>query len=149
KARATRATRATSKAKKLADTRAAFDAQYPDIAPFLHEAQRWAGAGFLDEMQVKLNQYGALTEPQVAAVRRVAAKVAERREEKGQEREAARQTVDLSPIRAMFEAARESGHKAPIYRAAGLVISRAPDHGRNPGALYVKTEDDEYLGKIL
>jgi hypothetical protein len=47
------------------------------------------------------------------------------------------------------ETARNSGHKKPIYRAAGLVISRAPDHGKNPGALYVKTEEDEYLGKIL
>jgi hypothetical protein len=50
----------------------------------------------------------------------------------------------------MFETARNSGHKKPIYRAAGLVISRASDHGKNPGALYVKTaEGDEYLGKII
>ena len=77
------------------------------------------------------------------------AKVEASRAARETERGAAKQAVDLSPIRAMFEKARETGHKEPTYRAAGLVISRAPDHGRNPGALYVKTENDDYLGKIL
>jgi len=49
----------------------------------------------------------------------------------------------------MFEHAVSKGHKRPIYRGAGLVITRAPDTGNNPGALYIKTENDEYLGKLL
>jgi hypothetical protein len=58
-------------------------------------------------------------------------------------------TVDLTAIRTMFEKAVHSGAKRPVYRASGLVINRAPDNGKNPGALYVKTVEDEYLGKIL
>jgi hypothetical protein len=85
----------------------------------------------------------------VAAARKMMATVEAKRTERAAEREATTQTVDLTPIRTMFESARESGYKLPIYRAAGLIINRAPDHGKNPGALYVKTEDGDYLGKIL
>jgi hypothetical protein len=136
-----------SKTKKLADTRAAFEEGHPGLAHTLVGMRDWNT--FAGEMVDKLDQYGSLTEPQVAAVNRMLAKIAATRAAKQAERQAASQTVDLSPIRAMFEAARASGHKTPVYRAAGLVISRAPDYGKNPGALYVKTEDDEYLGKIL
>jgi hypothetical protein len=83
------------------------------------------------------------------AVRNMMAKCAAKRAERAVEREANKQTIDLQPIRAMFETARNSGYKLPIYRTAGLVISRASDTGRNPGALYVKTEAGDYLGKIL
>jgi hypothetical protein len=139
--------KATSKARKLAEAQTAFNEQHPGIAEFLAKAT-WST--FAQELAGKLAQYGSLTEPQVAAVRNMMAKVESKRAERAVEREANKQTVDLAPIRAMFESARASGHKKPIYRAAGLVISRAPDGGKNPGALYVKTvEGDEYLGKIL
>jgi hypothetical protein len=60
------------------------------------------------------------------------------------------QTVDLSPIRKMFEAAVASGLKRPAYRALGLKITLAPATGVNAGALYVVTEtDDTYQGKIV
>jgi hypothetical protein len=101
------------------------------------------------ELCGKIAQYGALTEPQVGAVRRMMAKIAQRRAERAAERHSGNSEVDLAPIRTMFETARGNGHKKPIYRAAGLIISRAPDHGRNPGALYVTDEADNYLGKIL
>jgi len=85
------------------------------------------------------------TENQVAAARRMVAKIEANRAA----RVANAPSVDLQPIRDMFEAALANGHKRPTYRAEGLVINRAPDHGRNPGALYVKTEDGDYLGKVL
>jgi hypothetical protein len=141
-----RVKRVESKTKRLADTRSAFDEQYPDVAPFLQTAS-WSP--FAVDLYSKLSQYGALTEAQVSAVRRMAEKCAERRQEKTAERNSGTATVDLSPIRTMFETARGNGHRRPIYRAAGLVLTRAPDHGKNPGALYVTTEADEYLGKIL
>jgi hypothetical protein len=137
---------AARKANKLAETRAAFDAQNPGVGEFLAKAT-WSN--FAQELSGKLAQYGALTEPQLRAVQSMMANCAAKRAERAVERETNKQTVDLAPIRAMFENARASGHKKPIYRAAGLVISRAPDTGKNPGALYVKTEADEYLGKIL
>jgi hypothetical protein len=79
----------------------------------------------------------------------MATKCAERQAQRAAERQSGNAEIDLTPIRTMFETARGNGHKKPIYRAAGLIISRAPDHGRNPGALYVTDEADNYLGKIL
>ncbi len=58
-------------------------------------------------------------------------------------------SVDLSTIQAMFMSAHNKGLKAPKYRANGLILSMAPLTGKNPGAIYVKTEDtDLYLGKV-
>lgn len=56
--------------------------------------------------------------------------------------------VDVSRIEALFDAARSNGLKRLKFRAEGLTISPAPAHGSNPGALYVKDVNDEYLGKI-
>lgn len=137
---------AVRKLNKLADTRAAFEQQNPGTAEFLAQAT-WSP--FAQELSGKLAQYGSLTEPQLRAVQSMMAKVETRRAERVLVDRLARQTVDLAAIRAMFETARGNGYKKPVYRAAGLVITRAPDTGKNPGALYVKTETDEYLGKIL
>lgn len=91
-----------------------------------------------------------LSPNQIAACERMLAKIAARREAKEAEKAAApKHTVNLQPIRDMFEAALANGHKRPVYRAEGLVINRAPDHGSNPGALYVKNERDIYGGKVL
>jgi len=112
------------------------------------------GDGFMLSMEEAIGRWGALTPNQLAAVERQMARAAERR----QERAAGGQTVDLSSVRAMFEAAKAAalklpgaiGRKPPVYRAEGLKISMAPDRGRNPGALYVvRIADDEYLGKIV
>ena len=138
---------ASSKAQRLREDRAAFDGQYPGLATFLAESASWSQ--FAAELFEKLSQYGSLTEGQVGAVQRMQAKCAERRAVREAEWVAGSATVDLAPIRSMFEKARGNGYQQPIYRAAGLVISRAPDHGRNPGALYVTNEAGDYLGKIL
>jgi hypothetical protein len=49
----------------------------------------------------------------------------------------------------MFAHARDKGYKRPIYRAEGLKISLAPATGANAGALYVKTDEDQYIGKVV
>lgn len=90
-----------------------------------------------------------LSEKQVAACRRMLAKIEERNRGRDEERKTSQVSVDLGPIRAMFETAVQNGYKKPTYRAEGLVINRAPDTGNNPGALYVKDEAGEYVGKIL
>lgn len=57
--------------------------------------------------------------------------------------------ADLSRIREMFNAALESGHKKPVYRAEGLKITLAGQSSRNAGCLYVvEIADDAYQGKV-
>jgi hypothetical protein len=63
----------------------------------------------------------------------------------GREVETAEITVDA--IVTAFEAARANGIKRPKLRLATFVFSRAPDHGNNAGAIYVK-QSGEYLGKV-
>ncbi len=139
--------RVESKTQNLTNARKAFDTENSGVAEFLVKASGWST--FAASLVESLNQYGSLTEPQLQAVHSMQAKVEAANTKRSAEREAAKQEVDLSPIRAMFESAVKSGYKRPTYRAAGLVINRAPDSGRNPGALYVKdAETDEYLGKI-
>jgi hypothetical protein len=136
-----------SKAKSLASARELFEQNYPDITPALADFAKWSP--FAADLLTKLNQYGSLTAPQVAAIRNMAAKAALKTAERAREIAAGSAEVDLSPVRAMFETAYSNGYKRPTYRAAGLVITRAPDSGKNPGALYVCDEADNYLGKII
>lgn len=46
-----------------------------------------------------------------------------------------------------------TGHKKPELSIAGYTFKRAPDHGRNKGAIYVTAavagSADDYLGKII
>lgn len=55
-------------------------------------------------------------------------------------------SIDLGNVVAMFSKAHEA-IKTPRFRFEDLVISRAPDHGVNAGALYVKVNGD-YAGKV-
>lgn len=89
-----------------------------------------------------------LTDRQVAAAERMLAEQARDEEDDGTVIEDDEPEVDLSPIRTIFDKAVASGLKRPTYRAEGLVISRAPDTGANPGALYVKSAEGTYLGKV-
>lgn len=90
----------------------------------------------------------AWSEKQVAAIQRTIAKIEASRQRRRQEAEAAAPEFDLAPIREMFDAAGQH-LKRPTYRAEGVVISKAPDHGRNAGVLYIKTTGGEYLGKLV
>ena len=118
---------------------------------------------FAASLVAQFDARGDLSEKQVASARRMIAKCAASRAERTAKRDAASVTVDLSAIRAMFDTAFASGRKRPSYRAEGLALSRAPDHGRNAGAIYVKIprtapagdplnpqldDDSAYQGKI-
>lgn len=87
----------------------------------------------------------AWSERQVAA----AADALDRIEEKRREREEAALKIDLQRILDLFASAAASGYRRPIYRAEGLILSLAPDSGVNAGAIYVKSEDKLYLGKVV
>lgn len=90
------------------------------------------------------NSGKAWSEKQIAAIQGMLVRMEERRAE----RAATATAVDLSPIVQMFDHAKSSGYKRPVYRAEGLKISLAPATGNNAGALYIKTESDEYIGKV-
>jgi hypothetical protein len=58
--------------------------------------------------------------------------------------------VDVSAIGTAFGAARDAGVKAPKLRLGEFMFSRAPDHGKNAGAIYVKGAcRGDYLGKVV
>ncbi len=141
-----RTARVESKARRLEDGKAAFEETYPGLIETLRGMTSWND--FATSLLNGFEEYGSLTEKQIAAAQRMVAKVAATRATKTAEREANTVTVDLTPIRTMFESAVAAGHKKPMYRAEGIVINRAPDHGKNPGCIYVKSEGNEYLGKI-
>lgn len=148
---ATRKSKQARKARKLVEARAAFDEQNPGVGAFLVNASAWSTLA--DDFLAKLRQYGTLTARQVEIISGMKAKVEAGRAARAAERVAEQAksalVVDLAPIRAMFETAVGNGHKKPIYRAEGVIISRAPDTGKNPGALYIKTAAGDYLGKII
>lgn len=62
---------------------------------------------------------------------------------------AAAAAIDISAIATAFAAAYEHGIKRPKLRLDEFQFSRAPDTGRNAGAVYVKhAKTDAYLGKV-
>ena len=103
---------------------------------------------FARSMIEQHNAGKAWSEKQIVAAQNMVEKTRISRERRRQEREANAQSVDLKAIIDLFETAKSSGYKRPIYRAEGIVISLAPINGVNAGALYVKNEDKQYLGKV-
>ena len=103
-------------------------------------------SNFIWSLAQQLFEGRKLSDPQIDAWRRGQAKKAAA----AKANDAAKVTVDLSALRAMFDTAAASGYKKPTYRAEGLVLKLAPMSGSNPGAIYVTAEDEDlYLGKIL
>ena len=55
--------------------------------------------------------------------------------------------INVSAIATAFTAAFSHGIKRPKLRLDTFIFSRAPDHGRNAGSIYV-TESGAYLGRV-
>lgn len=99
-----------------------------------------------------LLKWGSLTDGQINAIRNSMAREAERFEAR-KVIEQRKEAVDITPV---IEAFNRAGNllKAPKLLTEQFRFSRAPDTGKNPGAIYVKgrnTDDGEgaYLGKIF
>lgn len=109
-----------------------------------------ANAGFrlMASLQNKLREYDTLKEADIATVRKYMAEDAARAETRKQEREDAAPVVSLSAIDKLFATATENAVKRPVFRADGITLSKAAATGNNPGALYVKSNDGVYYGKI-
>lgn len=106
---------------------------------------------FATAMRDAVIKYGALTEGQLAAVRRCVARNVARNEQRAAEqvqRETNAPTVNIQPIIDSFNRAMSNKVRSPKLRLDTFKFSRAPDHGSNPGAIYV-TEQEVYLGKIV
>lgn len=109
-----------------------------EILNFLRANQQ---VGFYQSLLAQYQSKGTLSDRQIECVRKGMAP-------KPAAPEAV--AVDLAPIHAMFDRAREAGLKRRAYRAEGLVITPAAATGRNPGSLYVvRADSDQYIGKVL
>jgi hypothetical protein len=142
--RKARKQRKQSAAKRIHDGAAALQEANPGLFEGLLEIQSWNS--FAADLLRQWTTKGNLSEKQIEAANRMLAKIAANKA-KREEAKADAVVVDLTVIREMFEKVYASGYKRPTYRAGDLVISRAPDNGKNAGHLYVKHGDD-YQGKI-
>ncbi len=142
----------------------AFTEQHAAEVTYLRSRQNW---DFAVDLLRKVQQYGSLTEGQLAAVRKAMARDEARTEERKAEaaaREAAAANIDIGKVAAAIETARANGLKRIKLRLGAYVFTPAKDTGRNPGALYVMREDKvadpdhltkpfitrrTYLGKIV
>ena len=95
-------------------------------------------------------EYGTLQDWKVEKAEKMLAKIAEKKEAKKAEREAAAPLVPTEAIQALFDRAPVKLVKKPIFRTTEVTIKQAPATGTNPGALYVHdTDNHDYLGKIV
>lgn len=94
---------------------------------------------FAASLRIAIERTGDLTGPQEAAVERCMAR--------DEERPRAQAEIDVSRIKAAFDAAHAAGLKRVKLVTNDISFSRAPDSGKNPGAIYVK-DGVVYVGKI-
>lgn len=101
-----------------------------------------AGNSWAQSMYQGGLKYSALTDNMVAAIRKAIADDEDRMEQ-------AKTGIQLvtAPITDAFNAAVKSGLKKPTLTIGILQISRAPDTGKNPGMLYIKS-NGQYIGKV-
>ncbi len=156
KARRADADRKIKRGEKAKDA----NAKYVTLFKWIEDNRNWND--FAESMHAQHHNGRAWSEKQIDACARVMEKAAAakvRKQREAAEREAAAPSVDLTAIRAMFDAAFASGYKRPSYRAEGIIIKPAPATGANAGALYVMDsnrtqwgaygETPAYAGKLL
>lgn len=115
----------------------------------LEYVMRRAGSSdFYASMLRGFDQYNRFTDRQLEIIHRDMAQDDQKRAEWKSQREAKGGQVDVSAIHALFATATDNDIKRPVFRAVDLTISKAPAHGANAGALYVKN-GETYLGKIV
>jgi hypothetical protein len=140
-----RAQRTASKARKLTEAQEAFEEMHPDLIRTLRSYVAWND--FAGSLVGQFEERGSLSDNQVASATAMISKTNASRAARDEAH--GNVEVELTAIRIMFERVHNAGYRKPVYRADGITITRAPDHGRNAGALYVKTEDGDYAGKII
>lgn len=144
-----RVAKKNDKAQELLKRKEAFGQAHPELYKELVKVQREGSTSeFITSLASRFDAKGELSENQIAAWTRgrekLNALIAERKAQ-----EAARPVIDLTPIIEIFQNAISNGHKKPKYRANGVVLNLAPATGVNAGAIYVKTDDGDYAGKLV
>ena len=126
------------------DNGKAFAEAHPEISQWiLANARTFEFAGSLFNA---IKKYGHLTEKQMAAAQKCVTRESAEQTER-EARQANAVEIDISAISTAFNTAHERGRRTPKITLNGYKFKRAPDHGRNPGAIYV-TQDDQWLGTI-
>lgn len=98
---------------------------------------------FAASLLASLQKWGSLTQNQLMAVQTCIAKAKIRADK------AANPTVvTATAIEAAFTKAQAAGIQRPKLRLGEFKFSPAPATGKNPGAIYIKSRDNTYLGKV-
>jgi Family of unknown function (DUF6011) len=103
---------------------------------------------FAQSMLNAIDQWGSLTERQLAAVQRLIERDTQLVVENAA-RAMSAPAVATDKLMAAFDAAVAKGVKRPKMRFETFTASLAPATGKNPGAVYLKADGDLYLGKIV
>lgn len=125
---------------------ATFAAANPEAATWI-DTERSRGYPFAERMRDAVERFGDLTEGQMVAVTRGV----ERNKAREQERAA---RVDNAPkveanlMKEAFDRAAAAGLKRINARIAGYSFTPAKASSANAGAIYVKRQGGEYLGKV-
>jgi hypothetical protein len=142
---------AERKAKVSAEGFEAWQAANPALWQWLDVASK-AGNQFAASLIGGVIKFGDLSQGQREAVERNIAKAAEKASHRAKA-EAEAPEVAIERIEQAFAAAAASGKKrlklklSPKDSESAFVFSPAPMHGKNAGAIYVKSGSD-YLGKV-
>lgn len=135
---------ATRKAKEFAERLAVFAEEHPSEAQWVRENA--SSFDFAARMQEAVVKWGHLTPGQLGGIQKCLAARARAQEAKA-ERVTQAPTVNLDGLKAAFGNASEH-LKSPKLRLPGFTISPAKAGSANPGAMYVKSDSGQYLGKI-
>jgi galactokinase/mevalonate kinase-like predicted kinase len=114
--------------------------EHEKILHALREIMSWNS--FAQSLVEQIINKGSLSEKQMFAASAMLMKIKNNKEE----RQRNIVSIDLSNVKKIFDKAHEA-IKNPKFRVDNMVLSRAPDNGRNAGAIYVKV-DGEYAGKV-
>lgn len=128
----------------MTDKFATYASTYPTVAAWI--LAKRDSFEFALAMQEAIDRYGKLTPNQLAAVERCIARDKVRDEARANI--PAPTAIDTSAIEKAFAIAKQNGAKAPLLRLGSFKLSYAKPGSRNEGALYVKTRNATYLGKI-
>lgn len=101
---------------------------------------------FAQKMAGAVRDYGDLTDGQMGAIHRCMQRDADRAQA-AQTRKDNAQTVNMEALEQAFAKARTT-LKNPKLRLPGFAASLAKPGSKNPGAIYIKADGGEYLGKV-
>lgn len=123
-----------------------FHVEHPAIAAWMVESAA-TGFEFAISLRAAVEKWGDLSVAQRKAAEKCCEMAAERKI-RLQNAAITAPSVDVAKLEQAFSTAKSSGLKWPKMNLGRIVISPAGANSRNPGALYVKSRDDGYLGKV-